>query len=189
MRLCEERGFVKPTWCQGLYNAFNRGVEPELLPVLRENGVRFVAYNPLAAGLLTGKHSASTDVPQGRFKNNPNYLDRFYKPDHFSALAQVRSACEAEGVPLVAASFRWLIFHSGLGPEDGVLIGASTLAQLEENLVACEEPSPLPSGIVSAFDAAWGEVAPDAFKYWRSYSLDMPGRDALDPGATYTAAK
>ena len=73
---------------QGLYNPLNRRVEQELLPTLRKHNISFVAYNPLAAGLLTGKHSEGGDVPAGRFKDNPNYLDRFYKHDNFEALVR-----------------------------------------------------------------------------------------------------
>ena len=55
--------------------------------------VSFVAYNALAAGLLTGKHSkgravggGSEQVLEGRFKNNPNYLPRFYTDANFRAV-------------------------------------------------------------------------------------------------------
>ena len=39
----------------------------------------------------------------------------------------------------------------------------------------------------AAFDGAWATTREGAFCYWRSYSADMPGRDALHPGASYTA--
>ena len=50
------RGWVLPSVFQGLYNPVTRGVESALFPVLREHGMSFYAYNPLAGGLLTGKH-------------------------------------------------------------------------------------------------------------------------------------
>ena len=76
--LCEKHGFAKPTVYQGLYNPLNRAVEDELLPLLKANGCAFIAYNPLAAGLLTGAHASVDVVAEGRFKDNPNYLPRFY---------------------------------------------------------------------------------------------------------------
>jgi aflatoxin B1 aldehyde reductase len=48
-QLCKEHGLTPPTVYQGLYNPLNRLVEDELLPVLRENGCSFVAYNPLVS--------------------------------------------------------------------------------------------------------------------------------------------
>lgn len=55
-------GYTQPTLYQGLYNPLNRLVEAELLPVLKKNDISFVAYNILAAGLLTGKHKAGGQV-------------------------------------------------------------------------------------------------------------------------------
>ena len=66
--ICKEKGYALPVVYQGLYNAINRRVEAELFPVLRANNIAFVAYNPLAAGLLTGKHAPEGDVKAGRFK-------------------------------------------------------------------------------------------------------------------------
>jgi aryl-alcohol dehydrogenase-like predicted oxidoreductase len=64
--ICDEYGLAYPSVYQGLYNPLNRLVEDDLLPFLREKNVRFVAYNGLAAGLLTGKHRQGTDVLAGR---------------------------------------------------------------------------------------------------------------------------
>ncbi len=84
--ICEEYGLAFPTVYQGLYNPLNRLVEDDLLPFLRERNCKFVAYNGLAAGLLTGKHRQGTDVLNGRFKNNENYLPRFYTESNFEAV-------------------------------------------------------------------------------------------------------
>ena len=53
---CAEIGLPPPTTYQGMYNCVTRAVEPELIPALRKLNMRFLAYNPLAGGLLTGKH-------------------------------------------------------------------------------------------------------------------------------------
>ena len=101
---------------QGLYNPLNRAVEAELLPLLAARGVRFVAFNALAAGLLTGKHSAAPTagggvgraggqagqggqdvVLPGRFRDNPNYLPRFYTGANFKALSAIEAAVAIAG--------------------------------------------------------------------------------------------
>ncbi|KAL7542477.1 hypothetical protein ACHAXR_011798 [Thalassiosira sp. AJA248-18] len=194
--LCNEHGLAKPSVYQGLYNPLNRVVEDELLPVLRDNGCSFVAYNPLAAGLLTGKHLLDGEVKAGRFKNNPNYLPRFYTPSNFQALELIQSACKDADISMVEASYRWLLCHSALRADvnDGVLVGASSMQQLEENLRCCKDAqsSELPQPLVDAFGAAWEIILNDKtgpFPYWRSYSSDMPGKVDLDPGASYNAAK
>ena len=48
--LCASNGWASPSVYQGLYNPLNRRVEAELLPLLAKRGVRFVAFNALAAG-------------------------------------------------------------------------------------------------------------------------------------------
>ncbi len=204
-RLCEEYNLPhRPRVYQGLYNPLNRIVEEELLPVLKRNNCAFVAYNPLAGGLLTGKHAANGEVKDGRFKNNPNYLPRFYTSSNFRALGVIQRACEIDGLSMVEAAYRWLTNNSALAEGDGILIGASSLTQLEENLGCCLRARGdagdgtqqcLSSQAVNAFEEAWkimkcnGESDGDPFPYWRSYSSDMPGRDSLDQGASYNALK
>lgn len=190
--LSREHSWVAPTVYQGLYNPLNRLVEEELLPILRANQCSFVAYNPLAAGLLAGKHTDPDKVLKGRFQKNENYLPRFYTPANFAAVALVRQACEEEGISMIEATYRWLARHSALDANDGVLMGASSLGQLDENLkawTAAAEKGPLPESILEAFDQGWELTKAGAFPYWRSYSADMPNRDSLDQGASYSAAK
>lgn len=197
--LCEEYKLTKPKVYQGLYNPLNRLVEEELIPLLKQNECAFVAYNPLAAGFLTGKHKRSDmedgnkGVQKGRFKNNPNYLPRFFTHDNFDALDIIESACEKEGIPLVEATFRWLLRHSALYENDGIVLGFSSMIHLEENLKACHVAAtsgPLSSSLLQAFDDAWAITKKGkAFPYWRSFSSDMPDRENLDHGASYSANK
>jgi len=190
--LCREYGLTKPTVYQGLYNPLNRSVEKELIPLLRENGCSFVAYNPLAAGLLTGKHKHNAEVQSGRFKNNENYLPRFYTSENFKAIGIIQDACDKEGISMVETTFRWLLRHSALGEHDGVLLGASSLEQLDQNLEACKAgmtKDDLSDDILKAFDDAWCITQEKAFPYWRSYSSDMPNGRNLDQGASYSAVK
>lgn len=192
-QLCQEHKLTPPTVYQGLYNPLNRRVEEELLPLLRKNNCAFVAYNPLAAGLLAGKHTKVSEVADGRFKNNQNYLPRFYTDENFQALDVVRAACEKDGISMVEATLRWMLRHSALKPEtDGLLLGASSMEQLEQNLEACNaaaEKGPLSPELLAAFDKAWDITKDGSFKYWRSYSSDFPNREALDQGASYTVKK
>lgn len=191
-QLCDENKLVRPTVYQGLYNPLNRAVEEELLPLLKWNKCSFVAFNPLAAGLLTGKHTNQSEAQKGRFKDNPNYLPRFYTDSNFQAIEIIRKACDDEGISMVEATYRWLLRHSALEVNDGVLLGASSIEQLQQNLSGCAaaaEKGPLPKSILEAFDQAWEITKDGAFPYWRSYSSDMPDRESLDQGASYDAAK
>ena len=188
--LCAKNDWVAPSVYQGLYNPLNRAVEDELIPLLHQHGCSFVAYNPLAAGLLAGKHLSQTDVLPGRFRKNPNYLPRFYTDANFRAVQVIREACEKEGLTMIEATYRWLLCHSALTAKDGLLLGASSLAQLDENMAACGTGEPLPAAVVQAMDEAWAITKEQGvFPYWRSYSSDMPNRETLDQGASYEATK
>eukprot|EP00429_Kryptoperidinium_foliaceum_P064781 CAMPEP_0176060776 /NCGR_PEP_ID=MMETSP0120_2-20121206/30295_1 /TAXON_ID=160619 /ORGANISM="Kryptoperidinium foliaceum, Strain CCMP 1326" /LENGTH=335 /DNA_ID=CAMNT_0017394323 /DNA_START=30 /DNA_END=1037 /DNA_ORIENTATION=- len=190
-QICAERGWLTPSFYQGLYNPLNRMVEEDLLPTLRRHGIAFIAFNPLAAGLLTGKHTQGGEVAPGRFRNNPNYLPRFYTEPNFAAVNCIRAACEEHGLGMVDATYSWLLQHSQLDANlnDGLLLGASTSEQLEQNVAACAAPPSLPPLVVAAFDKAWSTCRDGAFPYWRSYSKDQPGRETMHPGASYNAAK
>lgn len=192
--ICQELGLTKPTVYQGLYNPLNRAVERELIPLLKANGCSFIAYNPLAGGLLSGKHKkpGSGVVMQGRFKDNANYLPRFYTDENFDAIELIKEACEKEEITLVEATFKWLLKHSALTENDGVLLGASSAQQLQQNLDACRPVTNdcgLSEEILSAFDSASKITEKKSFPYWRSYSADMPGRESMDQGASYSAVK
>lgn len=193
--LCDQYSLTKPSVYQGLYNPLNRVVEDELIPVLRENNCSFVAFNPLAAGLLTGKHQRTdidTSVKKGRFKDNPNYLPRFFTPANFDGLEVIQKMCDKKGITIVEATYRWLLRHSILSEKDGLLLGSSSISQLYQNLACCSSAmtlGPLQDCLLDAFDEAWEITKDGAFPYWRSYSSDMPNRDNLDHGASYAANK
>eukprot|EP00164_Ancoracysta_twista_P005638 GFYU01007731.1.p1 GENE.GFYU01007731.1~~GFYU01007731.1.p1 ORF type:complete len:373 (+),score=103.99 GFYU01007731.1:34-1152(+) len=169
--VCDKNGWVKPTVYQGMYNPITREIERELIPALRKLGMRLVVYNPLAAGLLTGKHDRD-NVPEGRFKNNKMYMSRFWKDSFFNSLDLVKKACDEEKIKMSDAAFYWLQYHSKLSTElnDGVIIGASNMDHLKANLKALKNSKPLPESIVTAFNEAWKSCKHDCPSYERGYS-------------------
>jgi len=189
VKLCKAKGFVAPSVFQGLYNPINRRVHEELFPTLQEHGLDFIAYNPLAAGMLTGKHTQDGEVLTGRFKENPNYLNRFYTKETFAALDVIKDACDKHAMSMTQATYSWMLFHSTLKKGDGVLLGASKVEHLKQNLECCTNAKELPADIVAAFDQGWELSKPVAAAYWRSYSGDFPDRESLDQGLSYNPSK
>lgn len=163
MYLCDRIGCPRPTVYQGMYNALCRNVEGELFDVVRHFGMRFYAFNPLAGGLLTGKHRHFEDKPEpGRFARLESYRKRYWKKGYFEALDIVRDECSRMGIPCAEAAYRWLVNHSMMNADygDGILIGASSIEQLKQNMAYAKE-GPLPESIVKAYDEAW-EIARQA---------------------------
>ena len=166
---CEKYGCPKPSVYQGMYNALCRNVESELFPAIRALGMRFYAFNPLAGGMLTGKHQHFEDAPEpGRFARLKSYRDRYWKQSYFDAVDEIRKACEAEGIPMVEAAYRWLCNHSCLDASkgDGILLGASKIIQMEQNMVAAKKGE-LPQSILNAMDGAWEIAKPDSPAYFK----------------------
>jgi len=169
VELCRCHGWMQPEVYQGMYNALTRDVERELFPCLRNYGMRFYAYNPLAGGLLTGKHRWLKQVPEeGRFNVERGYLERYWKQDYFDVLEELQRACTESGIKPVEVAMSWLANHSLLdnAAGDGIILGASSLDHLEQNMAACATV-PLPQSILEILDRGWEIIKPNCFRYFR----------------------
>ncbi len=168
---CDKNNWIKPTVYQGMYNSLCRNVEAELFPALRQLGIRFYAYNPLAGGILSGKHKKFEESPMpGRFSRLQSYRNRYWKKNYFEALNVLLIACQQEDIHPVDAAFRWLCNHSYLDKDkgDGVIIGASSLAQLKQNIKSSAGTA-LSENILEAFDSAWDEAKPESPDYFQFF--------------------
>jgi 1-deoxyxylulose-5-phosphate synthase len=152
--ICKQRGWHAPYVSQPMYNLLARGIEQEYLPMCKEFGVSTIVYNPLAGGLLTGKHRQEAFIPGTRFDNNKLYQDRYWHEQYFKAVERLRQVAQSAGRSLVSLSLNWLLHHTA---SDVVILGASSLEQLNENLAAGEE-GPLPEDVVKACDQVWHDL-------------------------------
>ncbi|MDQ2814332.1 MAG: L-glyceraldehyde 3-phosphate reductase [Actinomycetota bacterium] len=117
---------------QPSYSMLNRWIEGGLLDVLDREGVGCIAFSPLAQGVLTGKYLGG--VPSGSRAS----LDGSLSSDQISeqTLAHVRALnkiAEARGQKLAQLALSWALRDPRV---TSVLIGASSVEQLEENLAA-----------------------------------------------------
>jgi L-glyceraldehyde 3-phosphate reductase len=117
---------------QPSYSMLNRWIEGGLLDVLERDGVGCIAFSPLAQGVLTGKYLGG--VPSGSRAS----LDGSLSSDQISeqTLAHVRALAEiaaGRGQSLAQLALSWALRDTRV---TSVLIGASSVAQLEENLAA-----------------------------------------------------
>ncbi len=180
VEICRTEGWIEPTVYQGMYNALTRDVERELFPCLNHYGIAFYAYNPLAGGLLSGKHQSVDALPaEGRFASFDGYQSRYWKPAYFDVINYIAAQCRAEGIEPAAAALRWLQNHSALTArgtasasnqaakqQHGIIIGASSMKHFEQNLQACAAAA-LPASLIEAFDHGWEQVRPACIKYFR----------------------
>jgi L-glyceraldehyde 3-phosphate reductase len=117
---------------QPSYSMLNRWIEGGLLDVLGREGVGCIAFSPLAQGVLTGKYLGG--VPSGSRASLDGSLsgDQISEPTlaHVRALAEIAAA---RGQTLAQMALSWALRDPRV---TSVLIGASSVAQLEENLAA-----------------------------------------------------
>ncbi|KZO99160.1 Aldo/keto reductase [Calocera viscosa TUFC12733] len=169
--LCKERGWIQPKVYQAMYHALARGIEPELVPALKKYGIRLTIYNPLAGGFLAGKMLSPEDAEKsGRFSLNPDiakvYHGRYFRDGYFDAIKRIKDAADKHGLRMSEVAWRWCQHHSALGPEDGVILGATSPEQLASNLDDSAK-GPLPQDVVDAIDQGWEEVKGYAPQYFR----------------------
>jgi aryl-alcohol dehydrogenase-like predicted oxidoreductase len=152
--ISQRNGYQAPHVSQPMYNLLARGVEQEYHDMCRRFGVATVVYNPLAGGLLTGKHQPDRPIPGTRFEANQLYLDRYWHPAYFQAVDELKSAAERAGRSLVDLALNWLLHHT---PTDCVLMGASTVEQLVQNVDAMGKGA-LPEDVVKTCDEVWNRL-------------------------------
>jgi L-glyceraldehyde 3-phosphate reductase len=117
---------------QPSYSMLNRWIEPDLLDALGELGVGCIVFSPLAQGLLTGKYLEG--VPEGSRAARPYSLTRDQLSEE--TLAKIRALAglaERRGQTLAQMALAWTLRDPRV---TSTLIGASSVAQLEENVAA-----------------------------------------------------
>jgi len=155
--IAEKNRYQVPSISQPMYSLVARGIEQEYLPMCKRLGISNIVYNPLAGGLLSGKHDPKTLTLGGRFDpafwGYPLYKNRYWHEQTFKAVEQLKKAAVEAGRSLPSLAFNWLLHHTAV---DGIILGASRIEQLAENLKTCDE-GPLSPETVKACDEAWQE--------------------------------
>ena len=122
---------------QPRYSLLFREIERELLPLVAEEGLGVIPYNPLAGGLLTGKHRAgSAPTPGTRFTLGSaaeRYQDRYWNERAFASVEQLTQLADEAGVPLTTLAVAWVMANPLISAP---LLGASKPAQLDASIAA-----------------------------------------------------
>jgi L-glyceraldehyde 3-phosphate reductase len=133
---------------QPSYSMLNRWIEGGLTDVLEDEGVGCIAFSPLAQGVLTSRY-LSGSVPEGSRASRDGSLsrDQLSQPTLAHARA-LNSIAEARGQTLAQMAIAWTLRDQRM---TSALIGASSVAQLEENLAAVSGP-PLTAAELAEID-------------------------------------
>lgn len=135
--VAELRSLVRPITLQPQYNLLAREIEWEIMPACLANGLGLLPWSPLGGGWLTGKYTRETR-PSGatRLGENPNrgveaYDGRASTERTWAVIDAVSSIAADRAVSMAQVALAWLVDRPGVS---SVILGARTLAQLNENL-------------------------------------------------------
>lgn len=123
---------------QPRYSLLFRETERELLPLAKEEGLGVIPYNPLAGGLLTGKHKPGVPPAGTRFTigtAGARYQDRYWNDKSFAKIAELRQVVSDAGLNLTTVAIAWVLANPVI---TSAIIGASRAEQLNDTLNACE---------------------------------------------------
>jgi aryl-alcohol dehydrogenase-like predicted oxidoreductase len=163
LAVSEQRNLARFDCIQTVYNLITRDIEAELLPTCADEGVGVVVYNPLAGGLLTGKHNGNQPpTADTRFGQNPMYLERYWSPINFKAVEHLKQIAAAYNRKPAQFALAWVLGNPGIA---SAIVGASSAAQLAENLGALDVK--LSPDETKACDDVWLELRPPRFFYGR----------------------
>jgi len=148
------------------YNLITRGIEDEMLSLCASEGVGVCVYNPLAGGLLTGKHDPNRPPPEntrfGNQRQGKNYTDRYWSSTNFEAVARFKEVATRHGHSMPQFSLAWVLNNPTI---TSVLCGANSIKQLEENVSAVEVT--LTAEELAVCDEVWHQLRPPRFTYVR----------------------
>jgi aryl-alcohol dehydrogenase (NADP+) len=135
-------GLARYDSVQPRYNVLHREIEGELLPLCRAEGVGVIAFNPLAGGLLTGKHAGPEPAPDTRFGERLGstaaiYRERYWREELRAEVRGLSSFFARRGRLLATAAVAWVLEQPGI---TSAIVGASRPDQLGATLAAAETP-------------------------------------------------
>jgi aryl-alcohol dehydrogenase-like predicted oxidoreductase len=125
---------------QPRYNLLFRQIERELLPLATDEHLAVIPYNPLAGGLLTGKHKHDAAPSEGRFtatvgKAGAMYQQRYWHEREFETIEKLKQIVGATGESLAKTSVAWVLANPAV---TSAIIGASRPDQLSDTLAAVD---------------------------------------------------
>ena len=122
---------------QPRYNVLYREIETELVPLCLDAGVGVIVFNPLAGGLLTGKHApGAAPDPGSRFGERMGataqaYRRRYWQDEALLAVASLKAFFHGRGKALASVAVAWVLEQPGI---TAAIVGASRPDQLQATL-------------------------------------------------------
>lgn len=162
IHLAREMHAIPPVVTESVYNLITRGIEDEMVPFLNAYRMGLTVFNPIAAGLLTGKHKRGCLAEHSRLKDNYGYNLRYINDRNMDAVERLSAAAADSGMSLLEFSLQWLLNRPAV---DSVIVGASRFEHAEQNIALAQEKRALSPEALAACDAVWNDLRGHYFSY------------------------
>src|SRR5687767_10072174 len=137
----EVLGLARFDTVQPRYNLLFRQIERELLPLCEAEGLAVIPYNPLAGGMLSGKHRRESGPTAGtRFTLGTaakRYQERYWREREFESVEALRALAAAAGMSMVQLAVAWTLANPVI---TSPIVGASRPDQLDDVIAAVDKP-------------------------------------------------
>ena len=120
---------------QPSYSMLNRWIEPDLLKVLKDEGIGCIVFSPLAQGLLTDRYLDG--VPSGSRASHPgSFSTQLLTNENLAKIRALSEIAKRRGQSLAQMAVSWVLRDPVV---TSALVGASSVAQLEQNIAALDK--------------------------------------------------
>ena len=153
---------IPPVVTESVYNLITRGIEDEMVPFLNEYRMGLTVFNPIAAGLLSGKHCRGKLAEHSRLADNYGYNLRYVNDGNLDAMEQLAAIAADNGMSLLEFSLQWLLNRPVV---DSVIVGASRYEHVVQNIALASEKKPLGTEAMARCDAVWDTLRGHFFSY------------------------
>ncbi len=154
---------------QSEYSLWERNLEADVLPTLRELGIGLVPFSPLGRGFLTGERKRAEEYPEGDYRrNDPRYQGAAFDAN-VKAAAIVREVATAKGAKPGQIALAWLLAK---GDDIVPIPGTKRRPYLEENVAAAAIA--LEAEEIAALDDALGpgKISGPRYPDWTMATID-----------------
>ncbi|MBQ6603360.1 MAG: aldo/keto reductase [Eubacterium sp.] len=153
---------VPPVVTESVYNLLTRGIDDEMVPFLKEYRMGLTCFNPIAAGLLTGKHTRNKLADNSRLKDNYGYNLRYINDANMDAVEALTGIAAENGMSLLEFSLQWLLNRPVV---DSIIVGASKFDHVVQNISLASEKTTLSDAAMDACDKVWDSLRGHFFSY------------------------
>lgn len=149
-RTADAHGGYRPISNQPQYNVLRRGIEKEVIPVSRREGISQLVFSPLAQGALTGKYSGGERPSGSRAEDKVRnvFMTDFLSAESLARADQLAPLAAKLDVSMAQLALAWCLSEPNVA---SVIVGVTRISQLEDNVAAAGLR--LPDEVLAAIDA------------------------------------